>query len=128
MNVPTGYTALDLIGFTDRGVYSASATYVKNDLAEYNGAKWRCLVDDTTGTTPVEGASWTLFANFADDMTGATTSADGVHGLVPAPTSADRGKFLMGSGGWGSNISTTTTDPGEGSALATNHILIVIEE
>ena len=33
-------------------------------------------------------------------MTGATSSVDGVTGLVPAPTSADRSKYLRGDGTW----------------------------
>lgn len=58
---PTGYTALDLIGFTDKGTYSSSANYVKNDLVHYGGNIWRCLIDDTSGIAPVEGVNWTLF-------------------------------------------------------------------
>lgn len=58
---PTGYTALDLIGYTDKGTYSVSATYVKNDLVHYNGNIWRVLVDDTTGITPTEGVNYTIF-------------------------------------------------------------------
>lgn len=58
---PTGYTALDLIGFTDRGDYVNNANYVKNDLVSYLGSIWRCLVDDTTAIAPVEGVNWTLF-------------------------------------------------------------------
>lgn len=58
---PTGYTALDMIGFTDQGAYSSSDNYVKNDLVHYSGNIWRCLVDDTTGIAPAEGANWTLF-------------------------------------------------------------------
>lgn len=58
---PTGYTALDLIGFTDKGTYSSSANYVKNDLVHYGGNIWRCLIDDTTGIAPAEGVNWTLF-------------------------------------------------------------------
>lgn len=58
---PTGYTALDLIGFTDQGTYSSSDNYVKNDLVHYSGNIWRCLIDDTTGITPTEGVNWTLF-------------------------------------------------------------------
>lgn len=34
-------------------------------------------------------------------MTGATTSTNGTMGLVPAPQSADRAKFLRGDGTWG---------------------------
>lgn len=69
MNEPTGYTALDLIGYTDKGDYSAVATYVKNDLVNYGGSKWRCLIDDTTGVTPVEGLNWTVFVQIPADST-----------------------------------------------------------
>lgn len=34
------------------------------------------------------------------DMTGATSSAAGTHGLVPAPAAGDQGKVLMGDGTW----------------------------
>lgn len=61
MVTPTGYTALDLVGFTDRGAYSSSANYVKNDLAHYAGSIWRCLIDDTTNIVPAEGVNWTVF-------------------------------------------------------------------
>lgn len=60
---PTGYTALDLVGYTDRGPYSAVTNYVKNDLTHHNGIIWRCLIDDTIGITPVEGVNWTVFIN-----------------------------------------------------------------
>lgn len=72
MNVPSGYTALDLIGFTDKGIYNSSASYVKNDIVHYNGNLWKCLIDDTTGVTPAEGANWTIFlaepSNAAEGM------------------------------------------------------------
>lgn len=45
------------------------------------------------------------------DMTGATSIANGVHGLVPQPLIADKDKFLKGDGTWGdvsSSISTLT--------------------
>ena len=66
---PTGYTALDLIGYTDRGNYNASANYVKNDLVHYNGNIWRVLVDDTTGITPAEGVNYTIFVELPADAT-----------------------------------------------------------
>ena len=61
MNAPTGYTELSLVGFTDRGYYSASANYVQNDIVRHSNTLWRCLVDDTTGIIPAEGENWTLF-------------------------------------------------------------------
>ena len=36
----------------------------------------------------------------ATDMTGATASADGSHGLVPRPLAGDEAKFLRGDGTW----------------------------
>lgn len=61
MTEPSGYTALDLIGFTDQGDYDSTATYVQNDLVHVDNDVWRCLADDTTGVTPTEGAYWTIF-------------------------------------------------------------------
>lgn len=58
MNNPDGYTALDLVGYTDKGDYSASDTYVANDLVHYGGSIWCCLIDDTVGITPTEGVNW----------------------------------------------------------------------
>ena len=61
MNVPTGYVELDMVGFTDRGVYVNNYPYVENDLVHYGGNIWRCLIDDTTGVIPTEGLNWTLW-------------------------------------------------------------------
>ena len=82
MNVPSGYTALDLIGFTDRGDYDSIANYVKNDLVHHNNSIWRCLVDDTTAVTPAEGANWTVYIQNGTTLNGMadvnlTTPANG---------------------------------------------------
>jgi hypothetical protein len=59
---PTGYTALDLVGFTDKGDYNSSATYVQSDLVHSGGSIWRCLIDDTTGVAPSgESLNWAVF-------------------------------------------------------------------
>lgn len=42
------------------------------------------------------------------DMTGATSSVDGTHGLVPAPQAGDEDKVLRGDGTWGSAGDTAT--------------------
>lgn len=49
-----------------------------------------------------------------DDMTGASASTDGAHGLVPAPLAGDEDKYLRGDGLWakvqsGSEVSITPT-------------------
>ena len=73
MNVPSGYTALDLVGFTDRGPYDPNANYVKNDLVHDSSNKiWKCKIDDTTGITPAEGANWTVFVDSQTALSGMT--------------------------------------------------------
>lgn len=84
MNVPSGYTALDLIGFTDKGVYNSATAYVRNDIVHYNGNLWRCLVDDTTAVTPAEGASWTVF------LAEPTSAAEDIIAPVEASTTSTR--------------------------------------
>lgn len=50
-------------------------------------------INSSGNVTPVDVAS-------ARDFVGATTSADGAHGLVPAPQAGDNKKVLTGSGTW----------------------------
>lgn len=66
------------------------------------------------------------------DMTGATTTTDGSHGLVPAPLAGDQNKFLRGDGTWaeagggGGSSSQYTQDiigDGETSQFSINHNL-----
>lgn len=48
------------------------------------------------------------------NMTGASSSADGSAGLVPAPEAGDEDKVLMGDGSWG----TVVTDPMTGATAS----------
>lgn len=68
MTIPSGYTALSLVGFTDQGTYDASKTYVANDLVHYKNSIFRALKDDLTGVEPVEGESWAYFVFSPDDV------------------------------------------------------------
>lgn len=83
---PTGYTALDLIGFTDKGGYDPTANYVKNDIVTVGNTKWRCKIDDTTGVTPAENANWTIYLESATSLAGMSdvtlTSPKNGDGLV----------------------------------------------
>lgn len=45
-------------------------------------------------------ASLTIDATKPEEMKGATASAAGVHGLVPAPAAGNQNKFLRGDGTW----------------------------
>ena len=68
MSAPSGYTALDFVGFTDKGTYSPSATYMRNDLVHYGGNIMRCLIDNTTNVTPVVGANWELWVGASANL------------------------------------------------------------
>lgn len=70
MNVPSGYSALDLVGFTDKGDYSPSENYVKNDLVHYNDKIWKCLIDDTTGIVPTTGVNWDIWIDQSISLDG----------------------------------------------------------
>lgn len=51
--------------------------------------------DGTTGTITTQDTNTTY-----SDMTGATSSTDGAHGLVPAPKAGQQAHFLRGDGTW----------------------------
>ena len=58
---PVGPTAVANINA--KGVYSASATYVKNDLVNYNGNAYVCIVASSTGVLPTNTTNWQLFVS-----------------------------------------------------------------
>ena len=58
---PVGPTAVANINA--KGVYSASATYVKNDLVNYNGNAYVCIVASSTGVLPTDTTNWQLFVS-----------------------------------------------------------------
>ena len=59
-----------------------------------------------------------------DDMTGATATQNGTHGLVPAPQIGDEKKALLGNGTWGKvdAIFTYKTKEEYDTAVANNEI------
>lgn len=75
--VPTGYVALDFVGFTDKGSYSATETYMQNDLVHKDNNVWRCLIDNIVGISPVEGNTWTIFIEAPAGVNIATNSTIG---------------------------------------------------
>ena len=79
-------------------------------LTSANGGTWSVVtrnmgpkIEAGTNTT-VSYSSGTYTVSATDttysDMTGATSSAAGSNGLVPAPASGDQDKFLKGDGTW----------------------------
>lgn len=79
MAAPEGYVALDLVGFTDKGEYSADSTYMMNDLVHKQNNVWKCKVDETCGVEPEEGDTWDIFVRGASTMEGCTVID--THGL-----------------------------------------------
>lgn len=61
------------------------------------------------------GRSWATVTT--SDMVGATASAAGAHGLVPAPAAGDQDKVLKGNGAWGTIQEADLTPLQEGLAI-----------
>ena len=74
--------------------------------------------DGTTGTISTQDTTY-------GNMKGATASADGASGLVPAPTKGNEGKYLKADGTWGTPANTTYDDmKGATSSAAGTHGLV----
>jgi hypothetical protein len=94
------------------GAYSSSATYVENDLVEYNGSVYYATGPDINGTFVPGSGDWELFASKGDTgatgdtgPTGPTGPTGGFsstqtieNGSTRALTSADAGKLITNSG------------------------------
>ena len=61
VEIPEGYTELELVGFTDKGSYADGTSYVKNDLVHYGGSIYKCIVDDTVDVLPSNTSCWKVF-------------------------------------------------------------------
>ena len=57
----TGPTAVANINA--KGTYSNSATYVRNDLVNYNGNAYVCIVASSIGVLPTNTTNWQLFVS-----------------------------------------------------------------
>lgn len=79
---PTGPTAVANINA--KGVYSASATYVKNDLVNYNGNAYVCIVASSTGVLPTNTTNWQLFVSQGAKGNKGDTGATGAQGPTGA--------------------------------------------
>lgn len=114
---------------TENDNYDTAQEIVINDVEHALKADSLNVNDTPIGdaTTPVyinssgkpTAISYSINANvpsgakFTDttytDLKGATASTNGTHGLVPAPTSKDVGKFLKGDGTWGTPTAIVRT-------------------
>lgn len=58
---PTGPTAIANINA--KGTYNGSTKYVRNDLVNYNGNAYVCIVASSTGVLPTNTTNWQLFVS-----------------------------------------------------------------
>lgn len=78
---------------------TAAATSASNAATSETNAAASATAAATSETNAAASAA-AAQAAIATDMTGATASADGAHGLVPQPLAGDEVKFLRGDGTW----------------------------
>lgn len=111
-----------------KGDWNAETTYTGLDWVRHNGAAWVCK-NTCTNVEPTEENSdnWQIIARDGQDvadMTGATATQNGAHGLVPAPQIGDEKKALLGNGTWGKvdAIFTYRTKNEYDTAVANNEI------
>lgn len=68
MAVPSGYTKLGVIGYSDKGTYSSTVTYNAYNTVYYNGSTYVCIKDGTINMTPSDdGVYWHLMAEGFDE-------------------------------------------------------------
>lgn len=77
MAAPEGYTKLGNVGYADKGVYSANATYNKYNTVYHEGSTYVALKDNLHGVTPADGANWRYMAKgFTEASADAITVID----------------------------------------------------
>lgn len=107
--------------------YDSTSTYAVGDYCIYGTLLYKCITAVSTAEA-FDSTKWTTClvtdeigsgGGSVSDMTGATASTPGTHGLVPAPAAGDNTKFLRGDGTWataggggGTNYSTTEQSTG----------------
>jgi hypothetical protein len=84
------------------GVVSAYGTH-KHTISGFLTSSSSLNAANLTGTVPSSCYTDTTYS----DMTGATSSTAGSHGLVPAPAAGAETKFLCGNGTWQTPAGTT---------------------
>lgn len=104
------YTVTSAIAVNDNLEVGVNIISSSNILTQMTNKQSTYTADSTAwDTAPTEnstkpvtsgGVYQAITSVSIDDMTGATSSSDGEHGLVPAPLIADRDKYLKGDGTW----------------------------
>ena len=86
-------------------VENKSSATIRGELTKENVTTALGYTPPTTNTT-------------YSDMTGATSSATGTHGLVPAPAAGAQAKYLRGDGTWNTPTNTTYSNMTAATASA----------
>lgn len=99
MSIPEGYTKLGLVGYSDKGEYSAEVTYNKYNVVLHEGSTYVALKDGLTGVTPAnDGVNWRYFARgFEAERASEITAIDryNLTGDTPDPTGASSTEALL---------------------------------
>ena len=99
MAIPEGYTKLGLVGYSDKGEYSAAATYNKYNVVLHEGSTYVALKDGLSGVTPSnDGENWRYFARgFEAEMASEITAVDkyNITGDTPDPTGASTTEVML---------------------------------
>lgn len=107
---PTGPTAVANINA--KGTYSNSATYVRNDLVNYNGNAYVCIVASSTGVLPTNTTNWQLFVSQGakgDKGDTGATGAQGSKGDTGATGATGIGYYYSTDASTTGNLSTSSS-------------------
>lgn len=107
---PTGPTAVANINA--KGTYSNSATYVRNDLVNYNGNAYVCIVASSTGVLPTDTTNWQLFVSQGakgDKGDTGATGAQGPKGDTGATGATGIGYYYSTDASTTGNLSTSSS-------------------
>ena len=121
--------------FGDVATYQATSVALRNyavgDFMIYENNFYEVTTAISSGGTIVKGAGGNItqttvgavLTALNGNMTGATALDNGAHGLVPAPSAGDEGKFLKGDGSW-DNVPNPQDMTGATSLVAGSHGLV----